>query len=467
MLDLSINKRNIFLVVILGVLLGLVLISFLPIASTNISFVLAIPLICIFFLLAIVSVKSVLVVLLFSRALLDPLLNVTKISILGENIGVGGAINFLIIILAASFIIRNPKRLSQNTLFKSWILFLSICGIAVIYSPVPGRAIKLFLDLVSYMSMAIVPFFVIHNLDDKKFWLKVLIFSSFLPVCIANFDLLRGGSYYLFEGMRISGSFTHPNILAFYLVLVIAISFYTLKNNLFKLTPVRTNLLRIYLANLFILLFATKTRNAWISCWVLFFVYGLLKERKYIFFCIFLPFLLSIFPVISDRINSLSTGTSSQLGERLNSFAWRLQLWKDSLPLIKNKFILGHGLASFRVFSYSFSSEDLLVRRSFASHNAYLELLFETGIIGLISYIMIFLTTLKLLFSKLRRVAVNLTAGYVIVITYAISYMFNCFGDNLNYYLVLNWYFWFFIGIVLRGMQFDDAKKNIHNNSIF
>lgn len=467
MLNLSVNKTNIFLTVILGALLGLMLNSFLPTVSANVSFILAIPLICIIFLLAIISVRSVLVVLLFSRVLLDPLLNVTKISILGENIGAGGAINLLIIILAASFIIRNPKRLSQNTLFKSWIFFLSVCGIAVIYSPVSGRAIRLFLNLVSYMSMAIVPFFVIHNLNDKKFWLKVLLFSSFLPVCIANFDLLKGGSYYLFEGMRINGSFTHPNILAFYLVLVIAISFYTLKNNLFKLTPVRTNLLRIYLADLFILLLATKTRNAWISCWVLFFVYGLLKERKYIFFCIFLPPLLSIFPVILDRISSLSTGTSSRLGERLDSFAWRLQLWKDCLPLIKNKFILGHGLASFEALSYSFSSEDLLTRQSFASHNAYLELLFETGIIGLMSYIMIFLAVFKLLFSKIKKAAANLTAGYAIVISYAISYMFNCFGDNLNYYLVLNWYFWFFIAIVLRGMQFDDAKQDIHNNSIF
>lgn len=464
------NKNDVFLTAIFGVLFGsfgLALSLFLPTVSSNIFFVISVPLICAVFLLAIISVKSMLVVLLFVRALLDPLLNVTKISIFGENIGAGGAINLLIIILAVYLITRNPKRLSKNNLFKSWVFFLFISGIAIIYSPVPGRAVKLFFNLLSYMSMAIIPFFIIHKVNDKKFWLNVLIFSSILPVCFANFDLLKGGSYYLYEGMRIKGSFMHPNILAFYLILIIAISFYMLKSNLFTLTTAKKNLLRIYLVNLLVLIIATKTRNAWISCWALFFIYGLLKEKKYLLFSALLPFLLLLHPFIVSRARDLFTDTAFGVDGRLNSLAWRLELWESSLPLIKNKFIFGHGLASFRSLSYSFFSANLLSRQSVASHNTYLGLLFEMGIMGFASYMMIFLIILKAFFSKVRKAATHLSAGYALVLSYLVSYMIVCFGDNLLYYLVVNWYFWFFIGIILRGIELDDRKQDIGNNSVF
>jgi O-antigen ligase len=302
--------------------------------------------------------------------------------------------------------------------------------------------------------------------DDKRFWLKMLFFSTFLPVLYANFDLLRGGTYDTYEGMRIQGSFTHPNILAFYLVLVIAMTFYVFKSNIFILTRARKTMLRLYLINLFVLLLATKTRNAWLSCWVLFFVYGFLKEKKYIIFCIFMPLLLLVHPDSLGRILNLFTGKSEQYGGKLNSFAWRLKLWRDCLLFMKEKFLFGYGLASFSEFSYVFSSEKLWVRRAFASHNTYLEFLFCTGIAGLIGYIMIFFNVLKSLYSKVKKSAANLSKAYALVLSYVISYMVICSADNIEHYLVFNWYFWFFIGTVLRGMQFDDAEEDIHNNTV-
>ncbi|MFC1708729.1 O-antigen ligase family protein [Candidatus Omnitrophota bacterium] len=434
--------------------------------SSNEFFVFTIPLILVVILLTLISVKSMLVALLFSRVLLDPLFNITKISIAGDDIGAGGVLNFLIVILALFLILRQPRRLSGNSLYKSWIVFLSICGIAIVYTPVPGQAVSLFLNLISYMSMAMIPFFVINNKDDKRFWLKMLFFSSFLPVFYATFDLFMGGTVDIYEGMRIQGSFTHPNILAFYLVLVIAMTFYVFKSGIFRLTRTRRNMLRLYLIILFILLLATKTRNAWMSCWALFLIYGLLKEKKYIFFCIFMPLLLLVHPDSFGRILNLFTGTSERYGGRLNSFAWRVKLWRDCLLFMKDKFVFGYGLDSFSEYSYVFSTENLWVRRSFAAHNTYLEFLFGAGILGLISYIMIFINVLKLLYVKAKKTTANLSLGYALVLSYVISYMIICFADNMERYLVFNWYFWFFIGIVLRGMQFDDTKKDIHNNSI-
>lgn len=462
----SVNRINIFLTVIFGILFGRVLIRFLPLAVTNIFFILAIPFVCAFFLLMVTSIKSMLVVLLFLRALLDPLLNVTKLSIFGEDIGMGGAINFFIIILVVILIMRNPKRFLQNSFYKYWIVFLFICGIAVIYSPVRGRAIRILLNWASYMSMAMFPFLIVNSLKDKKFWLKILLIASFLPVGFANMDLLRGGTSFIDIGMRIQGTFTHPNILAFYLVLTMVIALYVLKSGLFVLTRAKKNILRIYVINLLILLIATKTRSAWIACWGVLFIYGLLKEKKYLVFSIILPFLLFLHPGTVQRIQDLFTGLSVKAGVEVNSLAWRVELWKSSLPLIKKKFIYGHGLASFNVLSRDFFIVQFWEQKNVQSHNSYLELLFETGVVGLVSYAMVFLYIARRFFSRIGKVFTDLSAGYALIFAYVISYMVICLADNMLYYLAFNWYFWFFIGIMLKGIDFDDEKKDIRDNSV-
>jgi len=466
MLNSQVNRKNIFLAAIFGILFGLAFNKFVPLATTNIFFLFAIPLIGIFFLLMVINAKFMLIILFFARALLDPLLNTTKLNIFGENIGIGGGINLFIIILAVSLIIRNRKVLSQNQFCKRWAFFLLISAIAISYSPVPGRAVKLFLNLLTYMSMAIIPFFIVNNVDDKRFWIKILILSSLLPVIFANVNLLKGGDFYADAGMRIKGTFTHPNILAFYLVLMVVLVFYALKSGLFSLNRTKRNVLRLYMIDLFILLLATKTRNAWVGGWGMFFIYGLLKEKKYLIFSVVAPFLLLLHPATAARVRNLFFGTEVEVGQKLNSFAWRVELWKSSLLWIKRKFIFGYGLASFNPLSSEFFIIDLWARKNVDSHNTYLELLFETGIVGLLSYIAIYLTALRIFFSRIRNTVSNVSREYALVFSYVISYMIVSFADNMLYYLAFNWYFWFFIGIMLKGIEFDDEKKDVCNNPV-
>jgi len=452
MLNLSVNKNNILLTIIFAFLFGLSLCLFLPLATKNIFFILAIPLIGAFFLLMVINLKAMLVVLLFIRVLMDPLLNMTKLHILGENIGAGGVINLLIILLAAGLAILNFRRLSKSRFFRNWVVFLFICAFTIIYAPFPGRALKLFFNLLSYMAMALIPFFIVESRKDERFWLKIIFFSSFLPIAFANFDLLTGGSYYVYTGMRIKGTFTHPNILAFYLVLIIALVFYILKSRRLSMTNARRNFLLVYMADLFILLLATKTRSAWISCWGMFFIYGLLKEKKYLFLSLVVPLALLLHPAVMQRINNLFLKASELPKDRLNSFAWRMELWKSSLPWVKKRFFLGYGLGSFRRLSYNFFN---LSYSDVASHNIYLEILFETGIIGLISYLAIYIGALKTFFRQMKSKASEKSLEYTIVFSYVISYMIVCFADNLLYYLAFNWYFWFFAGLMLRTIQLE------------
>jgi len=404
--------------------------------------------------------KATLIILLFSRALLDPFMNTTKVAILGEGFGIGGALNLIVIIFTVVSVLKDNRESIKNYPVRWWIIFLILCFLAIIYSPVHEKALKLFINLTSYFCMLVLGLHCVKTKIDKKFWIKIIIYSSLLPVLFANLDLLKGGRFYEDAGNRISGTFTHPNILAFYLVLITAIVFLVLKGEAFNLSRGKVNILRLYILNLLVLLFATKTRGAWISCWSLIFIFGLLKDKKYLLLAVILPPLFMVNPLVSERIRDILTNNSYSRGGRLNSLAWRMRLWQSSISSIKERLFFGHGLASFELLSERFfvANMDRSLSRGVPAHNVYLSLLFEVGVIGLLSYIFIFFTILKKIFLRMKTVLNKTPFEYAIVFSYILSYLISSFSDNMLYYLAFNWYSWFFIGIILKATILGEEK---------
>jgi len=461
-MNLQKNKINILITLVLGFLTASIFLEVVPfILNQNVFFILSIPIVCIFVLIAVMNMKAMLVFLLFSRALLDPVLNMTKIAILGSKIGIGGILNFLIIFFTFCLSLQAPKIVIRNRLCKYWIIFLFICFVSIIHSPARTMGLKRFLNLATYMCVYLLPFLLIKNRDDQKFWLKIILCTSLVPVGFAMLDLIRGRSFFFGEIIRIQGTFSHPNILAFYLVLIIALVFYILKSRQFLLTKEKIHILWIYLFALFVLLIATKTRGAWVSCWILFFVYGLFKERKYLIYTVLIPPLFLLHPSIRERITELSEDRTLEGG--LNSWAWRIKLWKSSLPSIKENFLFGQGLASFKKESSVFFPA---AHKGVYAHNAYLELFFETGIFGALSFLAIFVVPIKTFYCRIKTEISDASSGYTIALSYVISYLVVCFADNMLYYLAFNWYFWIFVGILLRGIQLDDSEKSISDNTV-
>ena len=392
-----------------------------------------------------INVRAVLIFIFFIRASFDPILNLTKVDIMGEDIGIGGALNLLVIIIFIFLLFQDSLNIFKNKVLRSWAIFLLICGMSIFYSPLPGRGVRVLLQLISYMSICLVPFFIIKTRDDRKLWIKILLFSSIVHIIFADWDLFKHGIH-----ARIQGAFSHPNVLAFYIILIISIIFFILKSKEFILSRTKVNILRLYMLNLFVLLLFTKTRNAWIACSAMFFIYGLLKERKYVLYTIMIPLILSFSPIVHDRVQSaISEGPGVD-----NSFGWRLKMWKVAWDYIKDKFMFGYGLASFEFISLQFPP---LVRGS-GAHNTYIELLFETGVLGILAYLNIFRVSLLMLISRMKSSIEPLSKGYVIVIAYTVSYLIICFADNIRHYLSLNWYVWFFIGVMLVPIKSQEDE---------
>ena len=440
------SKLSLLFAALFGIASAFVILRVLPMGDKNVLFLLALPLVGLFFLLILIDAKTALILLLFTRASLNYVIELTRVDILGQNIGIGGGINLFVLILALVLMIQKPGVIFESSISKHWIFYLLICALAVVYSPVRGRGARLFLNLLSYYCMLTLPFILINRFEDKKFWLKVLFFSTILPVCFANSDLIRSGTFAEVTEERIQGTLTHPNILAFYLIFVITLVFYIFKCHPFSLNKFGKTALRIYMLNLFVLLGATKTRGAWLACWGLFFLFGLLKERRYLLYSLIAPFLALSIPFVNERVSD-AIGPGAAEG---NSWSWRLELWRKTLSPVSVRLLFGSGLASFESVSES---------EGYGAHNTYLQVIFETGVLGIAAYLGIYLKLLRAFYTKARNTFAHLSTEHTILFCYTVSYAIASFGDNMLYYLPLNWYVWFFMGVIMRSMALDKMKR--------
>ncbi len=427
--------------------LGLVLITASSLFDKKPLLLLAWPVSVLFLIFMVVQPKWTAVIILLIRPLLDLVLNMTKVSAGGDSsMGIGAVVNLVVIFLAiflAFYTFSFPSKIAP---VYSWVIFLVLMLISASYSSYPGQGIRLCFDYFSYFAMFIIPFLIIKTPEHFLFWLKIFGISFILPVLYANIDLMHGGHYFPDAGMRIMGTFTHPNILAFYLVLGFTFYFYVLKSGFLSSKPWLLFLIKLLMIDMLVLLVATKTRNAWIAAYAGFIIYGLLKDLKVLALLVGIVPLLMLIPDVAHRVNDVWGHSEGSSYHGVNSLAWRLELWKSAWVKILDRPFQGYGLASFQPSTEIFfpSAKDM------HAHNSYVEVLFETGIIGLSSFLVLFLTPLVIFFKKMLQ-AVHKTQAriWAVMVGYLISYMLISSADNLTFYLTFNWYVWFFMGLML------------------
>ncbi len=444
------NTLNLLVVAVLGCLAGQALLVALPVVAENPVFTLLLPLVGVFAFMMAINAEATLMVLLLLRCPVDAVLLNTTIGFLGAGFTLGAPINLILILLVGILIARRPAMVTTSAMSKPWLVFLGVCALACAFAPSPIQAIKFLLNLLTYFLLCLVPFLVCQSEADWKRWVVVLLASSVGPALMAGIDLTTGPAYYGDAGLRIRGSFYHPNVLAFYLVLMIGVTFYVLKSGFWQLSRFWKNTLGMYLIGLIFLLLMTKTRSAWLSCLVLFGTFGLLREKRYLVLAVLAPMLLLLHPDMRGRILEIVQGTSTTAGGYVNSFSWRTELWKETFGEIIKRPIFGYGLASFMDLSRNFSSE----RSSVGAHNIFVQLWFETGIIGLLAYLAIH-GKMLFIFLKNRMGDRQWSVSCAVGIGLILGYLLAGYSDNLQNYLSFNWYWWLFLGLLIRGLEFQ------------
>jgi O-antigen ligase len=381
--------------------------------------------------------------ILLTRASSDPVFNLLGAD--AGSMGFGAILNVLAIAIAFMLLAQSPLT-APFAVFGIWGPFLLVAFASTLYAPDFFAAVRLALVLLSYWSFFIIPFFIWRSEDDVSRLVMLVIGSSAIPSLYAFVDI-AGGLSDMAE-FRLQSTFSHPNIYAFYLVMLLGLTLYVRSSRIIRVTPQVRLLVTLYIPFLIVLLMLTKTRSAWVTCGLMFLVYAFWIDRKCLAGFLLIPVLVAVNPSVIDRLTDVTEATEiddfTQLNEstRLNSYEWRQALWESALPQIIEKPLLGHGLESFKPSTPSFFP--LIGPEGIDGHNFYLQTSFEMGLLGVLALVWLLGSVARQILKGRRRDP----PGVLIILCVLAGYMLQCYSDNIHFYLSFNWYFWFIIGTI-------------------
>jgi O-antigen ligase len=430
----------------------------LLLSGQNFIFSLFIILIYGLFSIAFINNKLGLFLLILLRPCLD-YFGGQSTAIAGLNLNFADIFAILTIAFCFYTIAKNLHRVKELPLLRSWLFFIMALSASLLTSinittgPV---------EITRILSSALIfytAFVVVENNKDLSNLIKIIIVSAFIPSAVAIYQFFtQSGLTVPYEGVynRVFGTFTHPNMLAFYLVLVLALCFVVyLISDKKKVTVTLFGLIAIlYLVALAL----TYTRSAWLGLLLIIVLLGLTRFRKFLIISlVILGICYFSFQQINSRVQNLTSSDPS------SSVQWRIQMWHDSIGYAMQRPILGYGIGN--------SNQVILDNRgqqygSDFEHNDYIRVALDAGLIGLVAFLVLILNLLSALFKiyqKEKKPRLKILAFVIFIL--AISFYLISFGDNILTDTALEWSLWALLGGLLATQIKEHRTKSIEQRT--
>ncbi len=331
--------------------------------------------------------------------------------------------------------------------------FIMIFGIPFAYY---RRAAFNFVFL-KYLANVLFFFLLVANVQSIKKLKKVLFVVCLAVLFLAGMSLTHGG----FRDERFfPGTMYDPNDLAYFLVSFLPFFFIFIRqaepivNKIISTTGILLSLVVILL---------TGSRGGLLGLLVALFYILFSKiviERKSIkiLLCLVAGFTISIYANKID-ISRLQTITDLSSDYNITSPTGRIEIWKHGLSLSMSNPLTGVGVTCFSQAIGEQRSADQEVPKWQVSHNSYLQILTETGFIGLWVFFSLIVVCL-LNFQKLskRTKAKEFLIGYANIP--GISFVGFCGSMTSAFFLTqgysLTFTFYFAVSAALRNLYEQD-----------
>jgi O-antigen ligase len=193
----------------------------------------------------------------------------------------------------------------------------------------------------------------------------------------------------------------------------------------------------------------TFSRASYVALLLSVFVLGVLKDRKLLLLgAVFLVTWEAIVPTaVRERVNMTETA-SGQLEASANE---RVKLWQAAEESILSDPIFGTGFATYQLSSHVDNLRD--------THNWYVKVMVETGIIGLVIVLFMLEQMLALSFRLFRKATDPLYQGLGLGLFLAICscIVANFFGDRWTY-LEITGPLWVLVGTAIRATHMPESE---------
>ena len=385
---------------------------------------------------------------------------------------------FLSILNTVSFfyLLRSNKLLIsinsaiKERIIKLYSLFILVCFISIFFADNFSESVITFSQYFTYL-LSFIAIYTISKLIGKTF-LKLFIFLSIIALFIESSSILynavdrvliKGETFErdnfllrTFTGnINIAANSIVSKIMLLYLVI------YTYKDRI--ITYLSYILLFISFSALYILL----TRSAFLSLGVLTFIIVIFNYKKIIthsipllailligYFFVNLTFNSQNPDEISSRISSIALTTED------DSINERLGYYSDAVKSIIEFPVFGIGIGNWKIKSIEYAGVDVNgYTVPYHTHNDFLQISAEIGVIGGIIYLMIYLIPIYQVLIKLKnRVLDNLNLVYLLIIA-------SIFIDSMLNFPIARPVNHIFLLFTLVAMT-QTSKANLNNESI-
>lgn len=369
---------------------------------------------------------------------------------------------FLCFILRSIFerpTLKSIKSFFKNKINLAVLIFYICIGLSALASAQPLLGKSLGAWFFKWGEGVLLFYFAQVFLTKKKLkvLLTVMAASAFL-VCIdglyqktTGVDFMRGFGLLTPRGEKfaaVRATFSHYNDFATYLIVMFFVCFGLVIDIKKVWVRISVSLICVLIISNIVLTFS---RGAWVSFLAVFVFLGFFfKDKKIrVVFLIFLfLFIIGIIgpPFLRERFLRI-LGSGADEG--------RFGLWKSSFMMFKSSPLLGKGLGLFMDYIHEYST----VKGQYA-HNCYIQILAETGLLGLLSFLwvisLVLIKGLKKIYRDFEYIFMGLFAGLL-------AFLAHSFFDTQLYSLQLSILFWVMLSFVTIFLS-KKGEDYVHTN---
>jgi putative inorganic carbon (HCO3(-)) transporter len=357
------------------------------------------------------------------------------------------------------------KRLPQSKLYFIWLIFGSYLYLSMWYGTALGNSPPPLwitdLNLATWKDYMLIPLtFVAAGLvvEDRKAVRTVVLITAFSLLFIDRSCLLESMSrtWGTFdENKRSEGPLGYGSNQTAAFLAQFAMFFWGVvqfvKNGRYKLFCYGLVALTIF-ATMY-----TFSRGAYLALIVGVFILGALKNRKLL--VLGTVFLLTWQFVVPTAVRQRINMTETSNGQLESSANERVRLWQAAEESILSSPVLGTGFATYQLEEHLDNLKD--------THNWYVKVMVETGIVGLIIVLFMFQQMLAVAYRLFRKATDPLYRGlgfglFLAICTCAVA---NLFGDRWTY-LEITGMLWILIGTAVRADLLSQTESSAEETGV-
>lgn len=285
---------------------------------------------------------------------------------------------------------NEEKRKAGGLILYAIFIFGLVRLISVFLSDFPSLSYQVFYKEAIFYTTAVSLSFYYKSLDKEDI-IKLLHFFVFGAVFVSLIGIYRFYSGDVDRAQSFSGSYTAYSS---YLMVVFSFSFFFYKDYSKKSNQIIWTI--VYVTLLLGIFTSLGRANIFVAILV-FLISIILKQIKPLQLVVLLLFIVGIFALNyffpSERIEQRATNIT-QLSDRDI-------IWEGAIKIISERPIIGHGP---RTFSEVFPLKEKFQDKGIGGwHNDFLQIYFESGIIGLISFLLLIFVIIKELLKQIKN----------------------------------------------------------------